>query len=487
MDKDKQAAEVARLNLMLKALHVRDKLPMLRNIVEKDSLISGTDEELCKYFGAKWKDKEPICWEREFPKVMAEGGFDVVVGNPPYLLLQPQNIPANELKYYHNKFSVAQFKVDIFHLFIERAIQLLKPGGLLGFITPSTFLTNNYTTNLRRYILDNCEVQSLLVVPNGVFEDASVDNVIFVFRKQSDHEYRHKNMVLFQRATVDRRTGLELTKTQSVAQIAFDSSPTLLFAAGQSENTSGLLEKLESQAVKLGGLARIHFGMQLRDRGKFPKDVVETENPKRLAKSYKPCLTGKDIDRYSKKFNNRYAYVHEDARRGGCWDMEIHLAPEKVLVRQIGVVPIVSCDDERLCCLNTVFMIVLQEKAYSPKYILGLLNSKVIGTYWKGRFSDYKETFPKIKGTYLKELPIRRINFDDAAEKQQHDAIVALVEEMLQLQKDYAEAERHKEDRRHALGARIEQVDAAIDQIVYRLYDLSAEEIRVVEGKEEIK
>ena len=78
-----------------------------------------------------------------------------------------------------------------------------------------------------------------------------------------------------------------------------------------------------------------------------------------------------------------------------------------------------------------------------------------------------------------------RINFDDAAEKQQHDTIVALVEQMLQLQKEYAEASREKLPRADALKRRIDETDAAIDQLVYRLYDLSAEEIRVVAGKEE--
>ena len=82
---------------------------------------------------------------------------------------------------------------------------------------------------------------------------------------------------------------------------------------------------------------------------------------------------------------------------------------------------------------------------------------------------------------------IRCINFDDAAEKQQHDAIVAFVEEMLELQKEYAVAAQEKLPRADALKRKIDAVDAEIDAAVYRLYDLSAEEIRVVEGKGEVK
>jgi hypothetical protein len=81
----------------------------------------------------------------------------------------------------------------------------------------------------------------------------------------------------------------------------------------------------------------------------------------------------------------------------------------------------------------------------------------------------------------VKQLPIRRINFDDPAEKQKHDAVVALVEEMLQLQEDYAEADREKWDNRDTLKRRIDEVDAEIDALVYGLYGLADEEIKIVE------
>ena len=87
-----------------------------------------------------------------------------------------------------------------------------------------------------------------------------------------------------------------------------------------------------------------------------------------------------------------------------------------------------------------------------------------------------------MKGIYLEQFPIRRINFSDPAEKAQHDHIVALVMEMLELQKENAEAERKLDDRRHALARRIREVDEAIDRAVYKLYELTEDEIKVVEG-----
>jgi len=135
---------------------------------------------------------------------------------------------------------------------------------------------------------------------------------------------------------------------------------------------------------------------------------------------------------------------------------------------------------------DTTFVIPL-----SDLYLLGVLNSCLSFFYLRMVCpvlgDPHKGGRLRQKTIYVKQLPIRRINFADAAEKQQHDGIVALVEEMLQLQKEYAEATREKLPRAEALKRRIDEIDAAIDATVYRLYDLSAEEIRVVEGKEEAK
>ena len=126
--------------------------------------------------------------------------------------------------------------------------------------------------------------------------------------------------------------------------------------------------------------------------------------------------------------------------------------------------------------------IMLKPSDESPLYILGLLNSRLLDFCLKSISSPFRHGYYAYNKQYIERLAIRRINFDDPADKKRHDAIVKKVEEMLQLQKDYAEAERNLEDRQHALKRRIEQVDAAIDRMVYELYGLTEEEIAVVEG-----
>ena len=174
VDKDKQAVEVARLNLLLRGLHSREKLPMLYNIANGDSLRSDT-------------------YPSHFPQVMKEGGFDIIIGNPPYV--RAENMARDDRDYFMSgEFETAYGRFDVFILFVERAIKLLKEGGRLGFILPYAGFTQNYGLLLRKYILDNCVLETIVDLSEyKVFADASVATCIFVLRKESSLEKRLSN------------------------------------------------------------------------------------------------------------------------------------------------------------------------------------------------------------------------------------------------------------------------------------------------------
>jgi hypothetical protein len=117
------------------------------------------------------------------------------------------------------------------------------------------------------------------------------------------------------------------------------------------------------------------------------------------------------------------------------------------------------------------------------KYVLGILNSQLGEFYHKGNAKLKREGYYEYFGDALDFFPIHRINFDDPEDMTRHDRMVAMVEEMLRLQKEHAQAEALKEDRRHDLARQIERLDAQIDALVYELYGLTEEEIAVVEGR----
>ena len=121
-------------------------------------------------------------WNTEFKEIMGKGGFDVVIGNPPYVLCQPSNTKKEILDYYKT-YDVASYKIDLFHLFYEKSLQILKKNGKLGFITPNTFMTNKYIQSLRTFILNNYQIKNIVLFDNGVFNDASVDVSTIILQK----------------------------------------------------------------------------------------------------------------------------------------------------------------------------------------------------------------------------------------------------------------------------------------------------------------
>ena len=185
VDIDQQAVEVTQLSLYLKLLEdettatandtwvlFKEKLlPNLsKNIVCGNSLI-GTDILSGNLFDFNEEKKlKPMNFENVFPEVMSGGGFDAIVGNPPYRMMQPHNTELSILKYFKEKFNIAEFKIDLFHLFIQQSIIKLKNKGLLGYITPSSLLNNVYVENLRLWILENCKINKISLTKEKVFK-----------------------------------------------------------------------------------------------------------------------------------------------------------------------------------------------------------------------------------------------------------------------------------------------------------------------------
>lgn len=190
VDLDPQAVEIARLNLLIRALAEIKSLPPLSNNIQcGNSLISGSDEELQQCLGDDFKEKKPFNWEDKFPGIMKQGGFDIVIGNPPYVMELRENkklfrtLKSTALgqKYYEPK-------MDIFYFFIERGLDLLKPNGYLGFIVLEYWVSRTHASKLRKKIFD--ETLPIALVDFNefqVFTDApGQHNMVIVLEKAGD-------------------------------------------------------------------------------------------------------------------------------------------------------------------------------------------------------------------------------------------------------------------------------------------------------------
>lgn len=490
VDIDAAAVEVTKLSLLLKVLEgetgeiaqrdflkERERiLPDLANNIKCGNSLIGPDfydqPEMDLLDDEARFRVNVFDWKNAFPDVFKQGGFDCVIGNPPYVLLQDEFRDESQLQYLKT-YQSATYKLDTYHLFIERTITLLCKNGRMGFITPSNFLTNNGLIELRRFILKNTQPDHILIFNGKVFESASVDTAVTVLVKNTSEV--KKQFPLFEsnadHNAIDKKNLLGVVVPETVR-----ADQRLLFTGSSSDMAKQIWDKCENGSTLLGSLAHVNFGKQLRDRKRFSEDVIEVTQLITIPKTHHPCYTGKNVNRYSLEWGGLACLNDEIARSGGCWDRVRHETKGKLLTRQIGKEPSFAFDSNGWHCLNTLFMI--SPLIENPLYLLGILNSRLLGFLWRERFYDKRGTFPKIKGTYLKLLPIKETkNQSDVAK---HDRMVSLVERMLEL------VPKRREEKNPQLAAQLDAqiaaTDRQIDRLVYDLYGLTEEEIQLVEG-----
>jgi type I restriction-modification system DNA methylase subunit len=493
VDIDPQAVEVTKLSLLLKVLEGENSqtldvqfklfheraLPDLANNIKCGNSLIGPDFYQQQSLNLFNDDERLLInafdWNTEFSEIMNSGGFDAVIGNPPYVLIQDEFRDDRQLDYFRLRFVTASYKVDTYHLFIERVIELTKRGGLCSLITPANYLTNNYLSRLRGFMLKSSNIDHILVIDGGVFSGISVDTAIFVVGsgKPTDKDFnimhakpKHQKLLMVSEMKVSINKAL--------------SDKHILFTGTTEKSVVKLWDHIFGKSDLLGKIAYVNFGKQLRDRKKYPYDVISVDSLNKVRDRYRPCYTGRDIKRYYLTWGNLACLNDETAKRGGCWDAIKQDGINKLLARQIGKYPEFAIDTSGYQCLNTMFMINLKSEQPSAMYVLGILNSHLIRALWIDRFYDQRSTFPKIKGTYLMQLPIRSINFSDPAEKARHDKMVSLVDQMLSLNKQLTTAKTDHE--KTALQRQIDTTDKQIDELVYELYGITDDEKKIIEG-----
>ena len=394
-------------------------------------------------------------WHTWFHDVFSKGGFDIVIGNPPYVLIQ--TLKNEELENtYKRIYSVASYKIDLFHLFIEHGYNILKMYGVLTYINPTTYLTNNYTQPLRDLILKKSSVLGIINISDDVF-DASVNTGIEILLKKDPES---SSLLCYYNAEFED-SSLLINLISSAKQIDYLKTEKHIIQPIYSDDANRIAQKIEQQTDVLKNHATVNFGMQLRNRKFFENDVVISYDAKSLTDYHRKCLTGKDIFNYYSVWQHRYCYFNEEARCGGCWTDSVHNAKNKIVIRQVGSTPVCGIDTEGLAVLNSAFMIVCKD--YDPFGVLGIINSKLMRFYWSQRFEDKRKTFPKIKGSYLELLPVLAPS----------DTIIRLAKTIVKTKKENSATDTT-------------ETESKIDCLVYQLYGLTYDEVLVVDPETSI-
>jgi type I restriction-modification system DNA methylase subunit len=476
VDIDFQATEVTQLSLYLKLMEevtmndayqfslLKERmLPDLRrNIVCGNSLI-GRDILDGKLFDDETEHTlKPMNFKDVFPEIMSRGGFDVVVGNPPYGYM----ISDIQQKYFAEHYNHQDYQKDLYLLFLERYEQVIKEGALLGVIVSNTWLQSLTLKKIRQYLTNHFLWQRILFLPEKVFK-AVVDTHVIVFRKTKSIESQSYKVFI----DVQQNETINLLNTIDWKDIPKDGQPINITA---SRGTQKLISRIENISVQLHDICNVFNGVKPFEKGKgIPPQTerIMEEKPfvkvgKKPTKEWSPLLRGSLINRYISFWNNDSWILY------GKWlaaprDPEIFNAKEKLMVRQTGDSIIATHVEKGFIGRDNLHV------------ILGIINSKLINYYYTFINPEKGEALAQVKKQHVEHLPIRIINFDEATDKARHDNIVKLVEQMLDAKQKLANAKTESETNRFEMLCKT--LDRQIDETVYELYGLTEEEIKIVE------
>jgi len=412
VDLNEESVEITKLSLWLKTANKNRPLANLDdNIKCGNSLID--DPEVA---GDKAFD-----WNEEFDEIMKDGGFDIVIGNPPY----GAELKEKEKNFFYNNYSVSEYQLNSYVLFFETALNILNKNRYLGFIVPNTFLLMNYFKDLRKFILENSIIKDVVAFEFPVFKDAVVDTIIMTLQKSKKSK---KNELFFPVKIVEQDNKLfdfnKLENKHYSNMNLFNQNERFEFNIYIDSDTQKILNKLEKY-FKLKEKCEVTVGIKPYETGKGTppqtrKDVknrVYDSNHKKN-NNYRQYLVGRNINRYiiTPNKNNWIKY-------GKCLAAPRPSAPfeekEKILVRQTADSLICALDENKFITLNNVHNIKIndQENLFY-KYLLGYLNSSLLNFYLQSTVQEKGETFAEVKATHLKNLPLfiadkktqRRIN-----------------------------------------------------------------------------
>jgi len=289
VDLDPQAVEIARLNLLMRMVREEEHLPPLAdNVRLGNSLISGGREELEPYFGAGWEAKRPFDWQREFPDIMARGGFDVVIGNPPYVA--SALVPPEERECQRAHFRTAAGKYDLYMLFTERALTLVKEGGYLSFIMPNKFMHTSAGRSLRGLLTRETTILEIMnFEDNPVFAEVTNYPCVIVVSKRPAERAQTKY--------VNARD--PSPRTWQSSYMSHTSLGESTWMVGQEQSTRLLKKLTEGKRPLKDYVDRIATGIQSgADRILLiTSDQLEERGLERVL--FRPILRGRDIKRFA--------------------------------------------------------------------------------------------------------------------------------------------------------------------------------------------
>ena len=402
---------------------------------------------------------EPTDWFDAEWMFGVKDGFDIVIGNPPYV--QIKQIPETDKKRFIKNYKFATGRFNLFYLFVELASRLVKEGALTTYIVPDRLLLNTQCDNIRKWLINEQTVLEIICFGEGVFDTAIVDSIILSYKNSKNIS---KNGV---KVKVDVEVGKEQLKPyKEIKYEDISNSSTHQIDINYDNASSCIKRKMFEKSVTLSSISEIKDGII---QSKIP-DLLFLDSAK--DEYSKPLLFGRDINRFVINYNGYYVNYNEKEMKaaeisrlkpGGAIGLRLR-TPEiferaKILTRQTADEIIAALDYNNYYYSNTLHGTTIINDKYNEKFVLGVMNSKIITWYYRNSIPETGKVFAQIKIALLGTLPI--IDINKISEKDV-ELIVNQVEKLMK-NGDDIEAKR------------------VIDEVIYRFYGLTPEEIALVE------
>jgi hypothetical protein len=389
VDLNEESVEIAKLSLWLRTAQPNRKLNDLSdNIKCGNSLIDDISVAGDKAFN----------WEKEFPKVFAKGGFDVIIGNPPYGAF----LSKEEKLFFKSNYKVTEYNYDTYNFFFELSLKIMGANKYLGFITPNTFLVVENGMKLRKLLFQENTLLELFETLN-VFEDAVVEPINIILKKSKPNQ-GNKIKVL-----------IENRNSKDIKEEIFDTSyllskHNLILNFRESKQERLLFEKIVTKSNPLIDFAKVTTGIKPYQTGKGkPKQTKETLKIKPFTSfeskpNWNPLIRGTQVRRYQLLWDGEYIEYGE-------WLAEprspsIFYNP-KLLIRRTDDNLMCVYDEDNFIAINSVHIIQLNEEKDSLYNLLAQINSKLCNWFFRHQnFHMVNKPMAEVKVIYVERLPI---------------------------------------------------------------------------------
>jgi type I restriction-modification system DNA methylase subunit len=396
-------------------------------------------------------------WRFEFPEVLNDDGdfvgFDVVIGNPPYGV----KLSESEKKYYASNFNISKSILDTYILFIEQGYKILKENFLITYIIPSTWIYMTNYKDFRKDLLNTYHLFKIIHFKNQIFTDATVETSIIygikseVFVESEIEYFINESEKILERKLFNQ---LEILNNDNVA-------------FQDNMGTNNILFSKISQAPKLIDISKITCGLTpyRKDKGRPPQSEEVAKGRLFDAKfkkdsTYRQYVMGRDFYRYTFQIIEErwisYGDWLAEPRRSAPFDNN-----KKIIIRQTADKIIAHIDENKFLNLKNVHNLTIINDCCSYEYILAILNSKLLNWWYTQLIPEQGRIFAEVKVVNLNKLPIKLVV--------NQQEIIAKVFEILSVKKQNS-------------SANTAELESQIDQLVYQLYELTEEEIKIVEG-----